>query len=141
MDVDSLHTQADRTSKYMLLVYHLGRAATTSQLLDIPCERESGLPWFSTSSTQPSQQDWMLIFIPAFLTNPAVLKEEMTRLVKTSCLLGDQWTVITADQATYEAAVAIRDKYKDEFSNVVLLLCGFHQAHNYIMVICKITRD
>ena len=46
----------------------------------------------------------------------------MTRLVKTSCLLGDQWTVITGEQATYEAAVAIRDKYKDEFNNVVLLL-------------------
>ena len=46
----------------------------------------------------------------------------MTRLVKISCLLGDQWTVITREQATYEAAAAIRDKYKDEFNNAVLLL-------------------
>ena len=38
MAVDSLHTQADRTSEYMLLVYRSGSAATTSQLLDIPCE-------------------------------------------------------------------------------------------------------
>ena len=45
----------------------------------------------------------------------------MVRLVKTPCLLGDQWTVITGDQATYEAAVAIKGKlYKDEFNNVVL---------------------
>ena len=94
-----------------------------------------------TSSTQPSQQDWILIFHPSIPTNPAVLKEERTRLVKTSCLVGDQWTVITGDQATYEAAVVIRDKYKDEFSNVVLLLGGCHQAHNYVKVFCKITRD
>ena len=60
----------------------------------------------------------------------------MTRLVKTSCLLGDQWTVITREQATYEAAAAIRDKYKDEFNNVVLLL-----GLSYVKVICKITRD
>ena len=45
----------------------------------------------------------------------------MVRLVKTPCLLGDQWTVITGDQATYEAVVAIKGKlYKDEFNNVVL---------------------
>ena len=54
-------------------------------------------------------------------------------------MLGDQWTVITGDQASYEAAVAIRDKYKDEFSNVVLLLGGFYQAHNYVKAICEIT--
>ena len=64
----------------------------------------------------------------------------MTRLIKTSCVLGDQWTVITREQATYEAAVAIKDKYKDEFNNVVLLL-GLHLAHRYVKVICKITRD
>ena len=64
----------------------------------------------------------------------------MTRLVKTSCLLGDQWTVITREQATYEAAAAIRDKYKDEFNNVVLLL-GLHLAHKYVKVICEITKD
>ena len=44
MDVDSLHTQADMPSECMLLVYHLGRAATTSQLFDIICETDSGLP-------------------------------------------------------------------------------------------------
>ena len=47
MDVDNLHTRADRTSEYMLLVYRLGRAATISQLLDMSCKIESGLPGFS----------------------------------------------------------------------------------------------
>jgi len=52
-----------------------------------------------------------------------------------------EWTIITGDQATYEVAVAIRDKHREEFSSVVLLLRGFHQAHNYVKAICKIIRD
>ena len=65
----------------------------------------------------------------------------MTRLVKTSYALGDRWTVIIGDQATYELAATIRDKHCDKFVNVVLLLGGFHLAHNYIQAICKIVRD
>ena len=102
MDVDSLLTQTDRTYEYMLLVYRLGRAATTSQHFDIPCETESGLPGFSAlcARLHPHNQaskTGYLSFIPASPTNPAVLKKKMTRLVKTPCLLGDQWTVITGE--------------------------------------------
>ena len=43
-------------------------------------------------------------------------------------VLGDKYTIIAGDQATYELAVAIRNKHHDEFCNVVLLLGGFHQA-------------
>jgi len=32
----------------------------------------------------------------------------------------------------YELAVVIRDKHGEVFSNVVLLLGGFHQAQNYV---------
>ena len=126
MHVDNLHTRADRTSEYMLLVYRLGRAATISQLFDSPCKIESGLPGFSAfcARLHPHNQAskiGYISFIPSSPNNPAMLKDEMARLVKTPCLLGDQWTVITGDQATYEAAVAIKDKlYKDEFNNVVL---------------------
>ncbi|KAL7370485.1 hypothetical protein ABVT39_002010 [Epinephelus coioides] len=74
-------------------------------------------------------------------TDPSVLKEEMKRLVTTSHALGDKYTIITGYQATYELAVAIRNKHQDEFCNVVLLLGGFHQAHNYMKAICKIIRD
>ena len=65
----------------------------------------------------------------------------MARLVKISHALGDTWTVITGGQATYELALTIRDKHKDEFSKVVMPLGGFHQAHNYVKAICKIMRD
>ncbi len=79
--------------------------------------------------------------IPSSPTNPAVLKEEMTRLVRLSDILGDTRTVITGDQATYELAMTVRDKDKDLFDRVILLLGGFHLAHNYLMAICKIIRD
>lgn len=82
-----------------------------------------------------------LPLIPTSPTDPCVLKEEMKRLLNTAQALGDRLTIITGDQATYELAVAIRDKHRDEFSNVVLLLGGFHQAHNYVKATCKIIRD
>ena len=62
----------------------------------------------------------------------------MLRLVQTSTKLGNEWTVITCDQATYELARAVREKNKDLFENVILLLGGFHQAHNYMKCIGKI---
>ena len=59
----------------------------------------------------------------------------MTRLVKTAHVLGDRWAIITGDQATYELAVAIKDKHPDEFNNAILLLGGLDQAHNYLRAI------
>ena len=82
-----------------------------------------------------------LPLIPGPPTDPSLPRKEMIRLVQTSQTLGDTWTVITGDQATYELAVAIRDRHKDEFPKVVLLFGGFCQAHNYLKAICKILRD
>ena len=119
---------------------------TSSQLLKVPLEAEDDQPGFSAfcarlSPHKTASKMGYLPMIPASPTDPAVLKEEMSRLVKTAHVLGDRWTIITGDQATYELAVAIRDKHPDEFANVVLLLGGFHQAHNYMKAICKIIRD
>ena len=44
------------------------------------------------------------------------------------------------DQATYELALAIRNKDEHMFGNMILLLGGFHQAHNYMNAIFKIMR-
>ena len=54
--------------------------------------------------------------------------------------LDDIWTVITGDQATYELALTVRDRHKDEFPKIVMLLGGFHQVI-YVKAICKIMRD
>ncbi|KAK5916164.1 hypothetical protein CesoFtcFv8_001687 [Champsocephalus esox] len=120
--------------------------ATTSELRDAPPDAEVGLPGFSAFCADlhphiPASIIGYLPLIPASLTGPAVLKEEMKWLIKTSHALGDKYTIITGDQATYELAVAIKDKHRDEFCNVVLLLGGFHQAHNYMKAVCKIIRD
>ena len=45
-----------------------------------------------------------LPLIPSSPTDPRVLKEEMKRLVNTAHALGDRWTIITGDQATYQVA-------------------------------------
>ena len=50
------------------------------------------------------------------------------------------YTIITGDQATYELALAIRNKDEHMFGNMILLLGGFYQAHNYMMAIFKIMR-
>ena len=86
---------------------------------------------FATSYTKIGY----LTLIPASHTNLTILKEEMTRLVKTSQALGDKWTIITGDQATYELAVTIREKHSNYFKNVILLLGGYHLAHNYLKAI------
>ena len=65
----------------------------------------------------------------------------MQRLVKTSEKLGNRWTIIVCDQALYELATAIRMKEPQNFSNVILLLGGFHQAHNFLKATLKIMRN
>ena len=128
----------------MLQLWRLGRIAPASQLLNL--SSEGVLPGFSAFCGrllphEDASKIGYLPLIPASPTDPYVLKEEMKRLVSTAHSLGDRRTIIIGDQATYELPVAIRDKHREEFSNVVLLLGGFHQAHNYVKAICKIIRD
>lgn len=117
---------------------------TTSQLLNSP--PDAVLPGFSAfcADLHPHRKSstiGYLPLIPASPTDPAVLKEVMKRLVNTSHALADKYTIIIGDQATYELAIAIRAKQADDFDSVILLLGGFHQAHNYMKAVCKIIRD
>ena len=144
--VGMLDTTSDNSAEHLLLIWRLGRCVVTSQLLHVPYEGDVTLPGFSAFCARQLEHKQAskiryLPLIPASSTYPAVLKEEMARLVQISHALGDTWTVITGDQAIYELAVTIRDKHKDEFSKVVMLLGGFHQAYNYVKAICKIMRD
>ena len=54
--------------------------------------------------------------------------KEMLRIAKISKCLGDKHTIITGDQATYELARTIRDKYPQEFGHGVLSLGGCDYA-------------
>lgn len=82
-----------------------------------------------------------LPLITASPTDPFVLKEAIKHLVKISHALGDKYTIRTGEQATFELAVTIRDKHREELCNVVLLLREFDQAYNYMKTVCKIFRD
>ena len=144
--LENIATHSNGHAEDVLLVWRLGRLVTTSHLLEVPKDANIELPGFSSfcASLHPQRQAstiGYLPLIPASPNNPAVVKEEMMRLVKTSEALGDKNTIITADQATYEIATTVRDKNPNQFSKVVLLLGGFHQAHNYIKSICKIIRE
>ena len=142
--VESLSTECDGTAHELLLMWYLGRLmVATLQLTVEDIAAEAGLPGFSAFCARlfgkkKASKIAYLPLIPASPTDPAVLKEEMTRLVQTSTKLGNQWTIITGDQATYELALVVKEKHKELFSKVVLLLGGFHQAHNYMKAVLKI---
>jgi len=117
-----------------------------SQLLKLSVASEKVLPGFAAFygrllPHEDASKIGYLPLIPSSPTDPCVLKEEMKRLINIAHALGDKWTIITGDQVTYELAVVIRDKHGEVFSNVVLLLGGFHQVYNYVKAICKIIRD
>ncbi|KAF3854194.1 hypothetical protein F7725_022249 [Dissostichus mawsoni] len=121
--------RTERRLSLMLLTYLLPCVTSPLKTGRGP-DAEAGLPGFSAFCAdlhphRPASIIGYLPLIPASPTDPAVLKEEIKRLVKTSHALGDKYTIITGDQATYELAVAIRDKHRDEFCNVVLLLGDF----------------
>ena len=144
--IDSLQTRDDGSADNLLLVWRLCRfAPVDSQLLEVHLT-DGEIPGFSSFwahifPKRSASKIAYLPLIPASPTNPAVLKEEMTHLVNTSHALGNSWTVITGDQATCELARTVRDKNMDLFSKVILLLGGFHLAHNYLKAICKIMRE
>ena len=103
--VGSLETPSDNTAVEMLLVWHLARQVRTPQLLDMLYEGEACLPGFSAFCVRllphhKASKIRYLPLIPKSPTDPAMLKEEMTWLVKTSRALGDKWNVITGNQAT-----------------------------------------
>ena len=103
--LDSLNTECDGTADVMLLIWRLGRIVAA----------DNGLPSFSAFCVRllpynEASKIGYLPLIPDSPTNPAVFNEEMIRLIKTSRALGERWTAITGEQATYELALTLRDK-------------------------------
>lgn len=144
--LENIQTECDGFADNLLLMWKLARvSSSTSTLFDVSSPAAM-LPGFSAFCSRllpvegPSRVGYFPI-LPQSPTNPAVLQEEMKRLVKASRSLGNEWTIITGDQATYELARVIKEKNKDMFDKVILLLGGFHQAHNFLKAICKIMRD
>jgi len=141
--LQSLRTESDNFANNLLLLWKSCRLVTTSNLIDLPVDdgiRFPGFPAFCgrLSDHQKGNIIGYLPLIPESQTSPGVLKEEMLRLVRLSRALGHEWTIITGDQATYELATVLRQKHNDIFGKVVLMLGGFHLAHNFVKGIGKI---
>ena len=60
-----------------------------------------------------------LPLIPLSPTYSAVLEEKMIRIATTTATLGNKYTIIPGDQATYEIALAIRNKDEHMFCNLI----------------------
>ena len=144
--LESLQTVCDDSAWDALLIWRLGRFQSSSRILSSTPVENLIFPGFSAFCAQCFSYErhsniGYLTLLPHSPTDPKVLKEEMVRLVKISHALGDRYTIITGDQLTYELSTAIRSKYQEDFANVILLLGGFHTAHNFIKALCKIMRD
>ena len=119
LSIDNLQTTDDGSAHKLWLVWRFRRVVQiSSQLLEIS-QRDETFPGFSNFCAQvfskrPSSKIASLPLIPVSSTNPAVLKEELVRIVKTSQVLGDNWTIVTGDQATYELAMAVRDQNRNK---------------------------
>ena len=110
----------------------MGTFATDNNLPSFPafCSR--------FSPKKPRSRIGYLPLIPQCPTDPSVVKEEMIRLVNLTYALGHEYTIIAGDPATFELAYVVREKSKQLFDKVVLLLGGFHLAHNCLKAVCKI---
>ena len=142
----SLQTECDEIADNLLLVWKVSRVAAVSNThLDVQ-PTELIIPGFPTFCAQQftvhdASKVGYFPLIPDTPTKPAVLQEAMKRVVETSQALGNEFTIITGDQATYELARTVREKNPGTFDKVILLIGGFHQALNFIRAICKIMRD
>lgn len=141
-DMESLMTTGPKVGNQLLFLWGLGRM-TPTQILDL--ELDDSLPGFSAFCAQVNKahqanEIGYLPLIPSSPTDPGVVKTSMTNLAKMAETIGMTHTIITCDQAVFEIAFAIRKQYPEEFPNVILMLGGFHLAHNYLKAITKIMR-
>ena len=114
-------TESDESSAQLLLVWRIGRLMYASSDAVGDGDISAGLLGFSAFcgmlyEQKQSSNIAYLPLIPESLTDHMILQEKMKRLVKTSIFIGNEWTVICGDQATYELATIIREKNKQQVS-------------------------
>lgn len=71
-------------------------------------------------------------------TDPNVVREALYLCMKASRQLGQEYTVVTQDEAVYEISYTLRRQCPEMFSNVILRLGGFHLLMNYLGAVGKI---
>ena len=140
--IESLTTCGPKVGELLLFLWGLTRM-TPTQLLTL--ELDVDVPGFSafcarvTDTHKPNEIGYLPL-IPSSPTDPGVVKSAMMSLVKMARTIGMTHTIITCDQAVFEIAYALRKQHSKDFANVILMMGGFHLAHNFIKVIPKIMR-
>ena len=71
-------------------------------------------------------------FFPESPTNPDVVAESLNYCCSVAKTLGQEFCVLTCDQAIYEIVLALQKKHPDKYRQVIIRMGGFHIAMNFL---------
>ena len=71
-------------------------------------------------------------FFPQSPTNPDVVEKSVEYCMGVSRKMGQEFTIITCDQAIYEVVLGLQKKMSEKYAKLVLQMGGFHIAQNFL---------
>ena len=71
-------------------------------------------------------------FFPQSPTNPDVVEQSIHYCMDVSKKQGQEFTIITCDQAIYEVVLGLQKKKHQQYAKVILRMGGFHIAQNFL---------
>ena len=74
-------------------------------------------------------------FFPEVPTNPDVVAESLNYCCSVAKTLGQEFCVLTCDQAIYEIVLSLQKKHSDKYGQVIIRMGGFHIAMNFLCAI------
>jgi len=145
VDLNLLFPEADTFLPDLCLVWQLCRMSPT-KLLEVEIDQCPGWSGFFTSLSPiiPQTKIGYGPMVPSGPTDPAVVHKGLEYIVQLTHKYGMKHAIVTADQAIYDIAYALRNSAKEDdpiYKNMILMLGGFHLAMNFIGAIGKIMRN
>ena len=71
-------------------------------------------------------------FFPESPTNPDVVERSVQYCIDVSTKQGQEFTIITCDQAIYEVVLGLQKKNPKKYAKLILRMGGFHIAQNFL---------
>ena len=71
-------------------------------------------------------------FFPQSPTDPDVVEQSVQYCIDVSRKIGQEFTVITCDQAIYEVVLGLQKKNPQNYAKLILRMGGFHIAQNFL---------
>ena len=71
-------------------------------------------------------------FFPQSPTNPDVVEQSVQYCMDVSRKQGQEFTIITCDQAIYEVVLGLQKKNLQKYAKLILRMGGFHLAQNFL---------